>query len=83
MTDLKHALDEDQVIFGAEEINETMQSVFAFTSGRRWLRLYFSHLLLPTAVVSSMEEVARARGRCPLSPTVGCILSQPMCSRSC
>ena len=36
MTDLKHALDEDQVIFEAEEINETMQSVFAFTTGERY-----------------------------------------------
>ena len=45
VTDLKHALEEDQVIFGEEEINETMQSVFAFSAGDRYVALL--HLCNP------------------------------------
>lgn len=40
MTDLKHALEEDQVIFGDEEIDETMQSVFAFSKRNRYRFLF-------------------------------------------
>ena len=33
LTDLKHALEEDQVVFSYDEIHATMNSVLAFTSG--------------------------------------------------
>jgi 3-deoxy-D-manno-octulosonate 8-phosphate phosphatase KdsC-like HAD superfamily phosphatase len=33
VTDLKQALDEDQVIFGTEEINSTLDSVIAYSTG--------------------------------------------------
>lgn len=35
VTDLKQALDEDQVVFGTEEINSTLDGVIAYTSGAR------------------------------------------------
>lgn len=34
--EIKHALDEDQVIFGDEEIGETMQHVFGYPAGNRF-----------------------------------------------
>lgn len=35
MPELRHALDEDVVIFGDEEIGETMQSVFGYPVNAR------------------------------------------------
>jgi hypothetical protein len=35
VADLKQALDEGRVSFGAEEINKTLESVLAFSTGER------------------------------------------------